>query len=151
VISWLARIWIRRLFSALQRGDIKPMLSTFAKDAVFRFPGDSSWSGVYRGRREIERWLRRFAGVQMQFEVRDVAVGGPPWNMSIFTRFTDSWTAPDGTVVYENEGVLFDRAKWMKIVYHEACEDTMRVAPLDDYLAAQGDELAMAAVATRAK
>lgn len=151
MISWLTRMWVRRLFAALRRGNFKPMLSTFADDAVFRFPGDSSWSGVYRGREEIERWLRRFADVRMRFEVLEVAVGGPPWNMSIFTRFTDSWTAPDGTIVYENEGVLFDRARWMKIVYHEASEDTRRTVPLDDALAAQGDELAIAAVARRSE
>jgi SnoaL-like domain len=149
VISWLVRMWVRRLFAALGRGNCKPMLATFADDAVFRFPGDSSWAGVYRGRREIERWLRRFAGVRMKFEVLEVAVSGPPWNMSIFTRFTDTWTAPNGTIVYENDGVLFDRAKWMKIVYHEASEDTQRTVPLDDHLAAQGDELAIAAVAGR--
>lgn len=149
MISWCARRWVTRAFNLLAAGDIGPMLSLFAKDAVFSFPGDNSWAGEHRGHDEIARWLTRFASVKMHFEVRDVAVSGPPWNMTIFTHFVDSNIAADGTVVYRNAGVLYDKARWFKIHHHEDFTDVLAIESFDDYLASQGDDLAIAAVARR--
>lgn len=47
------------------------------------------------------------------------------------TRFTDRATDEDGTLIYENEGVLFDRVIWGRIREHVSYEDTQRTVEFD--------------------
>jgi len=144
MLSFFTRIWVRRLFRQLGRGNIEPMMKRFAPDAVFVFPGDSSWAGEYRGEQEIRRWLTRFARTKMQFEVLEVAVSGAPWNMKAFIRYVDRNVTPERKTVYENAGVLFETARWFKVTYHEDYCDTQRVTAFDEYLASQGDGVSQA-------
>lgn len=135
--SSLVRSLVRWLLAQLNRGRVERVARFFAPDATFWFPGESSWAGHRRGRAEITQWLVRFVEAGLQLEVLDVMVAGPPWNLRIATRFRDSRTEPDGTRVYENEGVLYDRARWGRIRHHESHEDTQEVARFDEYLAAR--------------
>ena len=59
--GWLVRSMIRNVSRRRDEGDIGPLLSTFADDVHFVFPGDSSWAGDFHGKRDVEPWLRRFA------------------------------------------------------------------------------------------
>jgi hypothetical protein len=58
-------------------------------------------------------------------------VSGPPWNTLICTRFTDRARDERGEVIYENEGVLFDRLAWGRIREHVSYEDTQRTIEFD--------------------
>ena len=49
----------------------------------------------------------------------------------ICTRFTDRATDERGEVIYENEGVLFDRLRWGRIREHISYEDTQRTIEFD--------------------
>ena len=131
------RFMLRRNLGRLWAGDPGPLLTTYADDVHFVFPGRSSWAADLRGRDEVERWLRRFLRVGLQFEVHEILVTGPPWNTTVCLWFTDRLTAPDGEVVYANRGTILAKIAWGKVSYYEVNEDTQEVAKLDEWLASQ--------------
>ena len=133
--AWLVRFMIRRAVRRVNAGDIRPMLGSYADDATLVFPGDHSWGGEYRGKAEIERFLRRFVRVGLQLEPQEIVVGGAPWNTTVCLHFTDKASDADGAVVYANRGVIFAKSAWGKIVFQELYEDTQKVAEFDQYLA----------------
>lgn len=135
MLSWLGGIMLRRAIRRVNEGDIGPMLSSYAQDAVLVFPGDSSWGGEHRGRDAIEAFLRRFVRVGLQFEAHQIIVSGWPWSATIWVRFSDQAKAPDGRMVYENRGVIYAKTRWGKITRQEDFEDTEKVAEFDKYLA----------------
>jgi hypothetical protein len=49
-------------------------------------------------------------------------------------RYANRHTAPDGTIVYENRGVIFGRIAWGKLKHYEVNEDTEKVTAFDGYL-----------------
>jgi hypothetical protein len=75
--------------------------------------------------------LDRYRRARLELEPHEIAVSGPPWNTVICTRFTDRATDEDGNLIYENEGVLFDRAAWGRIREHISYEDTQRTVEFD--------------------
>jgi ketosteroid isomerase-like protein len=135
MLSWLAGFVLRRAIRRINEGDIGPMLGSYANDAVLVFPGDSSWGGEHRGRNAIEAFLRRFVRAGIQFEAHEIVLTGWPWSATIWVRFSDHAKAPDGTVVYENSGVIQAMTRWGKIVRQEDFEDTEKVTAFDRYLA----------------
>jgi ketosteroid isomerase-like protein len=65
----------RRLFSAFEQRDAFALRGLFAEDAVWRVGGRSRLAGVYRGRREIIRFLGslpRLSDGTYRSELRDV-------------------------------------------------------------------------------
>jgi uncharacterized protein (TIGR02246 family) len=136
------RFMIRRAVRSLNAGDIRPLLNSFSRDAVLVFPGQHSWAGEYRGRDEIEAFLRRFAENRLELQPQEILVNGWPWNSTVALRFTNRATDAGGGTVYENRGMIFARAAWGKIHYQEDFEDTQRVAAFDEYLASRSSESA---------
>ncbi len=131
--SALVGFLVRQFFAQLNRGRVTLLLPLFSPDATFLFPGDSSWSGRRTGRVEIGQWLERFADVGLFLEVQDVLVAGPPWNLRIAVRYRDH-KVESGSVVYDNEGMLYERVRWGRITHHESHEDTVRVAAFDEFM-----------------
>jgi ketosteroid isomerase-like protein len=125
---------IRRNVRALSQGDLAPLLSGYADDAVLVFPGQSSWGGEHRGKAAIEAFLRRFVDVGLKGEVHEILVNGPPWRTTVCVIFTDRASDEAGSPLYENRAVLFGRVVWGKIVYQEDFEDTKKVEAFDAYL-----------------
>ena len=102
------------------------------------------------GKPAIERFLRIFVASRIQGELRDVAVSGPPWAMTIWVRFDDHADAEDGTRLYENRTVLVLRTRWGRVVDHEDFfTDTERIAAFDRALAEREPELAVVGSARR--
>lgn len=129
------RFMIRRGLRALQTGDIRPLLSSYADDAVLIFPGRSSWGGQYRGHDEIGGFLERCVDVGLHIEVDEIIVNGLPWRTTVIMRGRDSVTDPDGTVIYHNRLLIVAESSWGKIRRQEDYLDTQRVAELDARLA----------------
>jgi ketosteroid isomerase-like protein len=121
----------------LNAGDPSTLLGAYADDAVLHFPqGDHRFSGPWRGKAAIERFLRTFVASRIQGQLRDVAVSGPPWALTIWVRFDDHADAEDGTRLYENRAVLVLRTRWGRVVDHEDFfADTERIAAFDRALA----------------
>jgi ketosteroid isomerase-like protein len=136
------RAFLQRNVRALCAGDVEPLLSFYADDARMCFPGDHSWGREYRGRAEIEAFLRRFVAARLRGEIDAVLVQGPPWNTRIAIQFNDESRDPDGTLAYENRALILLRTRWGKIVEEELYEDTQKVAAFDEHLAARGELVA---------
>lgn len=138
--AWLARMLVRRSLRMHRARDVEGLLSTYADDVRFVFPGTSSWAVDVRGKAAVGAWLRRFHSVGLVLEVDDILVGGPPWKTRAALHFTDHATDAGGRVVYENRGVIYATSRWGKITSYEVFEDTEKVAAFDDYLATQEAE-----------
>lgn len=132
---WLARMLIRRSLRFHQSRDVDGLLSSYADDVHFFFPGRNSWAGEYVGKQQVRPWLERFHRVGLNLRVHDILVDGTPWNTRVCLQFTDDAKDADGRIVYENRGVIYARAAWGKIRHYEVFEDTEKVADLDRYLA----------------
>ena len=131
----VARMMVKRSVRAHVNGDIEALLKTFARDVRFRFPGNNSWAGEFRGVDEVRAWLQRFHRVGLSLTVDEILIGGWPWNTKVALHFTDHLEGPDGALVYENTGFIYARGAWGEIREYEVVEDTEKVAALDDWLA----------------
>jgi ketosteroid isomerase-like protein len=130
------RALLRRNVAALMAGDPAPLVAMYAPGATLVFPGEHSWGPVYRGRDEIEGFLRRFLAAGLRGELGAIFVDGPPWATRIAIEFTDHAHDADGTRVYENRAVIVLRTRWGRVVAEEVYEDTQKVAAFDEHLAA---------------
>jgi ketosteroid isomerase-like protein len=124
---------LRSDVAKLNAGDYGPLLRAFADDAVLAFnEGDHRWSGVHRGRAEIERFLQDFTRAGIHGELKDLHLAGPPWSMSIMVRFDDGADAPDGEPIYRNRVAMLVRTRWGRIVHQEDFyEDSERIAHME--------------------
>jgi ketosteroid isomerase-like protein len=109
-----------------------------------RFPGDNSWSGLYRGKKELKAWLERFARVGIQIDPDEVVAVGPPWNTKVCIRGHDYVKSPQGETVYENRFVIWAKLRWGRIQEEETYEDTQKPKALDTWLEQHKPQLALA-------
>jgi len=139
VRALLPRLVLLKLRSDVRRlnaGDYTPLLAAYADDAVLHFnDGRHRWSGDYRGKPAIERFLREFTAAGLQGEIRELWVAGPPWAVTLIARFDDRAVGPDGEELYANRATIVARTRWGKIVEHEDFyEDTGRLVAFDERL-----------------
>ena len=136
LLSWLASKVIGFVMGRTRAGDVRPTLLLDAPDVTLTFPGDNSWSGVFRGKAEVESWLRRLARAGLQTFPDEVVAKGFPWNMTVCVRGHDYLRSPDGETVYENRFVIWGRMAWGRLKEYEVYEDTIKPRALDEYLTA---------------
>jgi ketosteroid isomerase-like protein len=117
--SWLIGRYIRRQIRRMLAGDVGAVTAMLSERAEFVFPGDSSFSGTFRGKSEIEAWIRRFVDLHPDYIVRDVLVSGPPWNLRIAWRLSDRIGRH-----YANEGMVYTRGAWGKVLSERVFLDT---------------------------
>ncbi len=139
------RALLRRGIRRLNDGDYSLMLKMAHPDLELAFPGDHSWSTMFRpqvlgrdrhvthrGIDEVVAFADRFVAEGVQFEVEDVLVNGPPWNTRIAVRVRDYIPGADGAAdVYNNRAILFQEIRWGRLTRWETYEDTQRVADWD--------------------
>jgi ketosteroid isomerase-like protein len=131
--AWLVGVLVRRGFRKLNAGDVSGALGMFAPDAHFVFPGRHSFAADLRDPDEIRAWFARFVGLGPHFEIADVIVSGPPWDMRVGVRFTDRIALPNGTHS-QNEGMQYVRLRWGRIRLDRIFLDTQAVAEIDPAL-----------------
>jgi ketosteroid isomerase-like protein len=131
---------LRADLRALNAGDYRPLLSSYADDAVLFFnEGTHRWAGEHRGKQAIERFLRDFVAAGLKGEIAELAFAGPPWRLTLMVRFDDHAHGPGGEELYRNRTALVARTRWGKVVsQHDFYEDTERIAALDARLAELG-------------
>ena len=136
----------RGIFAALSRGDVEAVAADLADDVHHVFAGDNALGGERQYKAAFEEWLRRLYRLipEIEFEVRNVAVRGWPWNTSVAIEWTDHGRAADGTP-YVNEGAHWIRLRWGKATEIHGYLDTEKVTNLLEELAAAGVEEARAA------
>jgi len=142
--SWLVKKVITFVMGRTRRGDVRPTLLLDAPDVELTFPGRNSWSGTFRGKDEVARWLHRFAAVGLQIFPDEVVAIGFPWNTTVCVRGHDYLRDGAGNTVYENRYVIWGRMSWGRLKAYEVYEDTHQPDALDAYLAENRPELAVA-------
>jgi ketosteroid isomerase-like protein len=139
------RALVRHSISRLNAGDPTLLLRLASADAELAFPGDNSWAAMHRpveksrhrhvthrGIEECRSFAERFVNEGIQFEIEDVLVNGPPWNLRVVVRAHDFIAGlTGGGDVYNNRAVLFLELRWGQLVRWEDYEDTERVAVWD--------------------
>jgi ketosteroid isomerase-like protein len=139
------RALVRHSISRLNQGDPTVLLRLARADAELVFPGDNSWAAMHgpvvkgrhrhvthRGVEECRTFADRYVNEGIQFEIEDILVNGPPWNLRVALRAHDFITGPaDGNDVYNNRAVAFIELRWGRLVRWEDYEDTERVAAWD--------------------
>lgn len=137
------RAVVRHTFRRMNDGDPTFALRLAAPDAVIAFPGDNTWSTMFRrvegGRRqhathrgfdECRAFAERFCAAGIQFDLEDILVNGPPWNTRVAIRANDFIRSEDG-YDYTNRVVAFLTIRWGRICEWEDYEDTVRLAEWD--------------------
>jgi ketosteroid isomerase-like protein len=142
--SWLANKVISYVMRCTRAGDVRPTLLLDAPDVQLTFPGQNSWSGVFRGKREVESWLRRLAALGLQTHPDEVVAKGFPWNTTVCVRGHDHLHGDDGELVYENRFVIWGRMSWGRLREYEVYEDTHKANQLDLWMAEHRPALAVA-------
>jgi hypothetical protein len=142
--SWLAGKLVSYLMARLRAGDVRPTLLLDAPDVELTFPGQNSWSGVFRGKADVARWRRRFTAVGIQIFPDQVVAKGWPWNTTLCVRGHDFLRGPGGELVYENRYVIWGHMSWGRLKRYEVYEDTHNASQLDEYLLEHRPELAVA-------
>ena len=142
VVARTILVKLRRDVRRLNEGDYRPLLSSYAEDAVLRFnEGRHRWSGEHRGKPAIERFLRNFVGARLKGELRAVWIGGPPWALTLAARFDDRATGPGGEQLYANRVMMMVRTRWGRIIEHEDFYfDTSRIDAFEEKLRTLGLE-----------
>ena len=138
------RALLRHSIDKLNHGDYSLMLKMASPDFALAFPGDNSWSTMFRpqqrgraahvthrGIEEAGAFADRFVAEGIQIEIEDILVNGPPWNTRIAVRVHDFVPGDGGADAYNNRAVLFLELRWGRLVRWEDYEDTERVATWD--------------------
>jgi ketosteroid isomerase-like protein len=120
---WTVGQFLRLVYRRAFAGQDDLMMKATAPDVTFRFPGSSSFAASLVGREALREWLNRFTTLEPRFEIRDVVVSGPPWNMTAAVRFEDAIGSD-----YHNEGVEWLRIRWGKVRSLEVFLDTERIS-----------------------
>jgi ketosteroid isomerase-like protein len=131
---WTVTQVLRYVYGKAIAGDDGVMMKATAADVTFRFPGSSSFAASLTGREPLRAWLARLTALSPRFEVGDVAVSGPPWNMTVAMRFHDAIGAD-----YENDGVEWLRIRWGRVRSIEVFLDTERVSSWESRPAGLGN------------
>ncbi len=134
MLSWIAGQVLGYNMRRLNAGDPGPTLRLDAEDVTFVFPGDSSWSGRFHGKRELRSWLERFCRVGLQIFADEVVVKGFPWNQTVCVRGHDHLRSESGELVYENRYVIWGHMRWGRLTDYEVYEDTQKAKALDEHL-----------------
>jgi ketosteroid isomerase-like protein len=127
---------LRRDVRALNAGNIEPLLSNYAEDAVMRFnDGEHRWAGEHHGKRAIALFLQSFVDAGLRGHVAELFAAGAPWRMTLIARFDDHAHDHHGQEIYRNRTMLLARTRWGRIVLHEDFyEDTQRIVALEHRL-----------------
>jgi ketosteroid isomerase-like protein len=141
------RALVRRGVNRLNAGDPGVLLRMASNDVELAFPGDNTWSTMYRpvekgrrrhvthrGRDECRAFAERFVTEGVQLQIEDILVNGPPWNLRVAIRAHDFRNSPQtGRDDYNNRVVAFLEMRWARIIRWEDYEDTERVAAWDEH------------------
>ncbi|BCJ27346.1 nuclear transport factor 2 family protein [Actinocatenispora sera] len=135
----IARRQYRRVWQAMNAHDYDAIIRRFAPDFRVTFHGDTSLGGTRTTRAAMAAWFDRLFRLlpDAEFELRQLAVDGPPWNTRIAGLFTLTATTPLGEP-YRNVFVQFVRLRFGRICWYEVHEDSLRWSRLCQHLGSNG-------------
>lgn len=128
---WIVKQLMRFALARLRGGDPRIFLALAAMMCIFGSTGSTPGLPIIDPRIRRGVGFSRYLGARLELQPHEIVVSGPPWNTMICTRFTDRATDASGCVIYESEGILFDRLRWGRIRQHISYEDTQRTLDFD--------------------
>lgn len=144
VLDGLLMAKFSRDLARLNDGDYRPLLSNYSDDAVLLFhDGPHRWAGPQHGRHAgkaaIEGFLREYVNAGVQGTIVKLWTAGPPWALTMITRFDDYADGPEGQRLYQNQAVLVLRTRFTKIIeQRDFYIDTDRIIQFDRALDLHG-------------
>lgn len=120
---------VRETFLAVQHHEYDAVLAGVSDtDLVHHFAGNNALGGTRRDKEALGRWFRRVGTVlpELEFEIRDVLVKGPPWNTTVVARWVATTTLLNGDS-YVNPGCHVIGIRWGKARSFDVYEDTQAV------------------------
>lgn len=143
---FIVRRMIEQTFACLSCGDYESVLKGISPSITHIFSGTHALGGTRHSVEAMRCWFQRLylLSPSLNFEVKNIAVSGFPWDTTIAVEWIDSATPVDGSE-YTNEGVHIIKMRWGKVVYLHAYLDTQKAEALFERLAAFGVTEATAA------
>ena len=120
---------VRATFLAVQNHDYDQVLAGISdSNLTHHFAGNNALGGTRHDKQALERWFKRVGLVlpDLEFEIKDVLVKGPPWNTTVVARWVATTTLLNGDD-YVNPGCHVIGIKWGKAYSFDVYEDTQVV------------------------
>jgi ketosteroid isomerase-like protein len=113
---FIVRRTIKRMFDCLSSGDYETTLKGISPSITHIFSGTHSLGGTRHSVETMRRWFERLYRLtpDLNFEVKNIAVTGYPWDTTIAVEWVDSANLLDGSK-YVNEGVHIIKMQWGKV------------------------------------
>jgi ketosteroid isomerase-like protein len=128
VFHGLVRRRVQAIFDALSSGDWAHAQKGLADDVHHVFGGDHALGGDRHSRDAVSRWFERlFKLFHLQFDVQQILVSGPLWDLRIAVEWI-GYATPKIGESYVNEGAHMIRIHRGRVVYLHAYEDSQKVA-----------------------
>jgi ketosteroid isomerase-like protein len=142
----IVRRRIGDLFAAVNRGDAEPVLASFAPRFEHAFLGEHALGGARRTLPATRRWYERLYRLlpDIHFDLRHIAVSGPPWNTTVVVDWDETNSGTDG-VRTANRGIHVAQLRWGQVTRLIICPDTIGLKATLDRLDAAGNHEASAA------
>ncbi len=133
-------------FKHLNRGNYEAVLKNISPSITHTFSGNHALGGTPHSVEGMRKWFKRLFLLSpgLNFEIKNIAVSGLPWNTIVAVEWVDRATPADGSN-YINEGVHIIKMRWGKVVYLHAYLDAQLTQALCQRLAAKGIKEAQAA------
>jgi ketosteroid isomerase-like protein len=137
----IVRRRVRGIFDALGRGDYEIAMAGFAPRFEHIFAGTHALGGERHTAAAMRRWFERLFRLfpQLAFNIKHIAVSGPPWDTTIVVEWRDTAALPGGAS-YVNDGAHVMRMRWGKLTHLHAYLDTEIIALAFRKMAAEGIE-----------
>jgi ketosteroid isomerase-like protein len=142
----IVRSRVRATFEQINQGNYRVMVDGLAPSFSYLFHGQHALGGRRTTREAMIRWWQRALRLlpDLQFEVRDVLVGGVPWRTRVAVRAEVSGQLPDGRP-YRNTVFQFLTLRWGKVTSVETIEDLQALDQALQAVARDGRNEALAA------
>ena len=97
---------VRATFRRVGQRDYESLLEQTAPSVLHVFPGDHALGGTRHTRDSLRRWFEWLFLLfpELQFEIKEVAVRGLPWDATVMVQWENRGRARDGQP-YANQGM----------------------------------------------
>jgi ketosteroid isomerase-like protein len=121
----IVRRRIRSLFAAVNSGNAAPVLGAFAPRFEHFFLGNHALGGSRKTLAATRAWYERLYRLMpdIHFEVREIKVGGPPWNTLVVIDWDETNSGTDGVTTH-NWGIHVVKLVWGRMAFLGIYPDT---------------------------
>jgi ketosteroid isomerase-like protein len=129
IYSSIVKTRIRRSFDQVNDRRWDELMESIAPSVHHRFAGVHAIGGERHDREALRLWFERLARVlpNLQLEIKNIWVKGPPWRTMVFVRWDGTATLLSGGP-YRQHAIHVITLRWGKIAELDVFEDSQEVA-----------------------